>query len=137
MMLQKPVGRMSQFVNSTTLERNIPIPSPITLDELWAEGSKAFQQAVEPPNTVQQYFYCLSNQIICLHIASTALATQLTPALAHLATAPHTSPALTIHLWDRATTGVALPPLPATMQPPLSSPEFWGSYVHSERFQAF
>lgn len=137
MMLQKPVGRMSQRVNSTIPKHSMPIPSPITLDELWAGGSKAFQQAGEPPNEVQQYFYCLSNHIICLRIASAALATQLTPALAHLATAPHAAPALTINLWDTATTGVALPPLPATMQQPAPSTEQWGSYVHSERFQAF
>jgi len=119
------------------------MPAPVhgagnrTLPELWETVTAAFQQATQAVGQPLTYFYCIGEEHLCLRFASAALAAQLTPALAHLAAPPHPAPALTIMLWDAATTGVPLPPLPATMQQPASSAELWGSYVHSERFQAF
>lgn len=138
MTLQKLVGRMLPCVNTTTSSQGSFPPHVYTpLDELWTESSTAFQKATQPPQQPLNYFYCISPHIIGLRFATPALAAQLTPALAHLATVPHPAPALTIKLWDGATTGVALPPLPASMQPSAPSATHWGSYVHSDRFQAF
>lgn len=126
---------MLQSVNTTLpLQGRVSPPSPI-LDALWSRVTEAFQQAVQATQQSLNYFYCISGDILCLRFASIALAAQLTPALAHLATAPHASPTLTVNLWDRCSTGVALPPLPAKMQEPAANP--WGSYAHSTRFQAF
>lgn len=121
----------------TSLQGSLPPHAPTTLNEFWTEASAAFQQATQAPKQPLHYFYCISPYIICLRFASPALAAQLTPPLAHLATAPHPAPALTINLWDGATTGVALPARPTSMQPSTPSATHWGSYVHSERFQAF
>lgn len=127
---------MLPCVNTPPLQGSLP-PATYTLYELWTEASDAFQQATQAPQQPVNYFYGISPYIICLRFANTALAAQLTPALAHLATAPHSSPALTVNLWDGATTGVALPLLPALMQPSAPVATHWGSYVHSDRFHAF
>lgn len=111
------------------------------LTDVWADAQRAFQQARAisplPTSGQQEYFYGISDRIIHLSFAGASLASLLTPALAHLATAPHPAPDLTVKLWDKGSTGVALPPLPATMQQPLSADEQWGSHAHSERFHAF
>ena len=141
MMLPKLVGRMSIHTESLPFDPYIAVADPgirytpaLTLLDLWTAVSGAFQQATL---ATHDYFYAIDGSVVCLRFAGTALIAGLTPALAHLATAAHPTPALTINLWDSATTGVPLPSLPATMQQPLPADQQWGSYAHSERFHTF
>lgn len=145
MMLQKPVGRMSSRTKALPVEQYSAMAPPVevryrplvTLTDLWSAVSNAFQQAAQVISPTYEHFYRINENVICLRFAGTALVAGLTPALAHLAVAPHPTPALTVSLWDSATTGVPLPPLPTTMQQPLPADQQWGSYGHSERFHAF
>jgi hypothetical protein len=45
-----------------------------------------------------------------LGFAGSALVSRITPALAHLARPPGEAPAITVHLWDSASTGTTMPP---------------------------
>jgi hypothetical protein len=57
--------------------------------------------------------YRIAGAPICLEFASAALRERLTPAFSHLRDAwEGETPALTIHLWDSASTGSAAPPRP-------------------------
>lgn len=143
MMSRKRVGRMFQHGKTTpsvphavTPALRIP-PTIVALKAVWTAITDAFAQATQTTAQLVDYFYCINRRVVRLRFASAALAGQLTPALAHLATTPHPTPALTIKLWDSATTGVALPLLPATLQQTLPPAEQWGTYAHSERFHAF
>src|SRR5438105_2870760 len=69
-----------------------------------------------------------------LHFAGPALIDAVMPALAHLPrTAPTPNPALTICLWDRASTGVDLPPRPWSLEHQDSGSEEIPGF-NSERF---
>lgn len=60
--------------------------------------------------------YTMAGRTICLRFASPALRERLTPAFAHLTElsgAAATEPALTVSLWDSASTGAQPPPRPA------------------------
>lgn len=107
------------------------------LTDLWRAALLAFRQAFQKTTQPAEQFYCIGNRIIRLRFAGERLMTLLTPALAHLATVPHPTPDLTINLWDSATTGIALPPLPLRMQQPPPQYDRWSSYAHSGYFHAF
>lgn len=145
MTLPKLVGRMSSHTEGLFCEQDqavaprlsIRYAPSLTLLDLWATVSDAFQQATQAALSTHTHFYAIDGSVVCLRFAGAALVAGLTAALAHLATAPHPTPALTINLWDSATTGVTLPPLPATMYQPLPLDQQWGSYAHSARFHTF
>ncbi len=145
MMLQNRVGRMSSHGNTFQPEQHtVTAPAiavdytPLTLNDLWLAINDAFQQAAQATRSpTLDYFYRINESVVRLRFASPRLVEWLTPALAHLATTPRPSPALTVGLWDSTTTGVTLPPLPAAMQQPLPADELWGSYHHSDRFHTF
>lgn len=59
-------------------------------------------------------FYSIGGHTVRLRFAGPGLLPYLTPALAHVAAEP-AAPALTVHLWDSASTGAELSPLLAWM----------------------
>ncbi len=59
--------------------------------------------------------YNVAGHPICLRFAGPALLSHLTPALAHLESSPATTPALTICLWDSASTQTPMPLLAASL----------------------
>ena len=87
-------------------------------------------------------FFTIGGYTICLSFATEDMAGQLTPALAHLKTSAIDDPALTICLWDNASTQTQLPGLlPAFMR---SFQWYWHEYLDprqnvqplcSDRFQ--
>jgi len=127
MTLSKLVGRMSihterlpfELDQATALLVGVRYTPSITLLDLWSTVSGAFQQAAHVAPHTYNHFYRIDGNVVCLRFAGSALIAGVIPALAHLAIAPHPTPALTVNLWDSATTGATLPPLPATMQQPL------------------
>jgi hypothetical protein len=70
---------------------------------------EGFERAVQSVGGTSDYDYLLGGCSIRLRFASPALASKITPALAHR-TAPPASPALTVYLWDSNSTRTE-PPL--------------------------
>lgn len=73
---------------------------------------RAYQQAVEATSEEPVRSYRIAGRTIQLRFAGRALVPSITPALAHLAAKDGQIPALTICLWDSASTGTVCPPLP-------------------------
>lgn len=111
--------------------------SAITLLDSWNAATRTFTQATRDTADPLVYFYRICGHVVRLHFATPPLACGLTPALAHLVTAPQLTADLTINLWDSATTGIDRPALPEAIQQPPIDLKAGGSYLHSERFQAF
>lgn len=76
----------------------------------------AFRRAGALQRGAAQTFHVeLAGHVIRLHFAGPALVPLLTPAFSHIVCAPVAEPALTICVWDDASTGVTTPePPPAT-----------------------
>ncbi len=66
-----------------------------------------FERAAQVAGMIE-FFYAIGGYTVCLRFAGLGLVPYLTPAIAHLATAP-TTPDLTICLWDNASTSTRLP----------------------------
>ena len=77
----------------------------------FGEVFKAFQMAEKSSGCASERFYNLAGHIIRLRFSSSALVPLITPALEHLAVEEET-PALTVCLWDSASTGTRMPPPP-------------------------
>ena len=110
------------------------------LKDLWRALNDAWNQALTFPGLaakLQDHFYRVGDRVLHLAFANDSLVPLLTPALAHLEIAAPKTVDLRVKLWDRKSTGVFLPPLPATMYQPLPADAQWGSYAHCDRFQAF
>lgn len=75
----------------------------------------AFQRAEGVAGDSIDRFYNIGGYSIRLRFAGPALIPYITPALAHLAVELVTEPALTVCLWDSASTGTKLPSLPWAM----------------------
>lgn len=75
------------------------------------EAYKAFQMAEKASGCASERFYNLAGHIVRLRFSSSALVPLITPALEHLA-AKEETPALTVCLWDSASTGTRMPPPP-------------------------
>jgi hypothetical protein len=75
------------------------------------EVHRTFHQAVGSAGDCRDRFYRLGDHTIQLRFANAALFPFITPALDHLITQPHQSPALTICLWDNVSTHTLMPPL--------------------------
>ena len=73
---------------------------------------QAYRRAEEVMGGPINRFYEIAGYPICLRFAGSALISRLTPALQHLATPPVPTPALTVCLWDSASTGTPMPPPP-------------------------
>lgn len=76
------------------------------------EGYRRAEQAV---GGSFDRFYTIGDYTVRLRFAGPALLQELAPALAHLATGPTDAPALTICLWDSASTHTTLPLLVASL----------------------
>jgi hypothetical protein len=90
------------------------LPEVSDLDEVdrlvyFEAVSAGFARAVQKTGNVVERFYTIGKFTVCLRFADDALISQLTPALAHLATEPIPFPALTICAWDSASTKTQLP----------------------------
>ena len=70
---------------------------------------EGFQRAVQKTGGTVDRYYSIGGLTVCLRFAADSLPPLLTPALAHLATSPHSAPALTICVWDSASTQTQLP----------------------------
>lgn len=78
----------------------------------FAEVSAAFEEAGRAVGGIIDRSYTIAGYSIRLRFAGPALLPAITPALAHLEAPLHPAPALTVCLWDSATTGTKLPPFP-------------------------
>lgn len=80
-------------------------------DAFFQASQQAWAAAAQlcPPS---QHDYCFAGYPVQLQIIGSTLAARVTPALAHLASAPVAAPALTVRLWDIRCTPIALPPPP-------------------------
>jgi hypothetical protein len=78
------------------------------------EAYQKFQTAEQAFSRPPDRYYILAGHLIRLRFASSALVPIITPALEHLATKEGGAPALTVCLWDTASTGVKMPPPPWT-----------------------
>ncbi len=74
--------------------------------------AKQFEAATQAVGGSLNHDYHIAGHDIRLQFAGPALIPKLTPALAHLATAPTASPALTICIWDSASTCTRMPAPP-------------------------
>jgi hypothetical protein len=72
-------------------------------------AAAGFECASANVEAVFERFYTIGGLMVCLRFAGTALLSQLTPALEHLAAVSGPNPALTVCLWDTKSTGVSLP----------------------------
>jgi hypothetical protein len=88
--------------------------SKIDSEQFFDAVFAAYQDAAAG-NTIDRY-YSIAGFPIRLSFAGPALIPYLTRALAHLAISPVPSPALTVHLWDSASTHTPLPSLPWTAE---------------------
>jgi hypothetical protein len=79
---------------------------------------QAFQQAEEALGGPIDRFYAIGAYTIRLRFAGPALIPFITPAIEHLAAQPVPGPALTVCLWDSASTRTKMPP------PPWSSDDY-------------
>jgi len=68
-----------------------------------------FQRALRNCSGVIERFYSIGGCPVCIRFAGDALVPLLSPALSHLAIEPTSSPALTICVWDSASTQTQLP----------------------------
>ncbi len=93
-----------------------PSVAQLTEDRL-AGVTASFAAAAEASGGVISNEYVIAGARVSLRFASLALYERLTLAFAHLEVAHEVtmpSPALTVHLWDSATTGAIPPPRPST-----------------------
>jgi hypothetical protein len=87
-----------------------------------------FQKAELAAGSIER-FYTICGRTVCLRFAGSALISYLTPALNHLAAKPTSAPALTICLWDQASTNVKMPLLLSSFMRSLSGA--WWVHVDS------
>jgi hypothetical protein len=71
---------------------------------------EASQAAAQSVGGFIDRFYSIGGYNIRLRFAGAALIPHMTPALAHLEVSPNATPALTVCLWDSASTQISLPP---------------------------
>jgi hypothetical protein len=76
------------------------------------EAYQAFQRAEEAAGGPADRFYNIGEYMVRLRFAGSALIPFITPALEHLAAKHGSAPALTVCLWDRASTHTEMPPCP-------------------------
>jgi len=93
---------------------------------------RAFQRAEQLAGGPVDRFYTIGGYTIRLRFAGAALVPFVTPALEHLAVKPDPAPALTICLWDSASTRTKMPPPPWKVDDYVARGEIWG--FNNERF---
>jgi len=98
------IKHMSKPEAATSLSNSSP-------EAFFDSAYRAFDQATGAGAEVREFYYEIGGFPICIRIVGPAMATRLTPALAHNAISP-TAPALTICVWDTVSTDVAMPTPP-------------------------
>jgi hypothetical protein len=73
---------------------------------------RTFLEAERAAGGATHRFFDVAGQIVRLSFAGPALISRLAPALAHAETRPTAAPALTVCVWDGASTGTRMPRLP-------------------------
>ena len=89
-----------------------PVPADAALAAFFQAAVQAFEQAA---GAVCERAYRVGAARLQLRFANQRLLPRLTPALEHLAAPPDDAPpsgtpALTVCVWDSASTGIAMPP---------------------------
>jgi hypothetical protein len=102
----------------------LPVRPASALDGVAATAAAAADAA----GTIVARDFRVAGAPVRLLFAGEALAELLTPALNHVAAGPTVSPALTVHVWDSASTGTEPPPLP----PAPSDGPFGAFYYYSD-----
>ena len=80
--------------------------------EVFNEAYASYQKAEAASEVAIDRFYCIGGLKVRLRFAGSALIPYMTPALEHLVTEPVSNPALTVCLWDSASTKTTMPPPP-------------------------
>lgn len=68
--------------------------------------SRGHAQAIEAGARLHEQFYEIAGEVVRLRFAGDSLVAPLTRAIAHLETSPYERPALSVDLWDSASTGI-------------------------------
>lgn len=80
--------------------------------DFFEEAYQTFLRAAEVTGGSVDHYFAVGGQTVRTRFAGTALVHRLVPALMHITTNPTESPALTVCLFDSASTGVFMPPPP-------------------------
>lgn len=86
--------------------------SNLSTREFFTRVENIFDYAVEKTGAQRNFDYCIADRIIRLSFAGDALTNAFTAAIAHLAVPKQAGANITIHIWEIAETGAALPPIP-------------------------
>lgn len=81
-------------------------------EAFFAAVAGTFERAVRKGPSAETRDYLIAHRLVRLRFAGGALIPIVTPALDHLRADGAGEPALTVCLWDGATTGAGMPPLP-------------------------
>jgi len=100
-----PVDRSGRSVPAVSARETIPAA-------FFRELHQTFQRAVERTTGAIDRFYAIGGYTVELSFAGPSLIPSVTPAFEHLAAEPIENPALTVCLWDSASTGTEMPPPP-------------------------
>lgn len=91
---------------------------------------EAYERAESAVGGAVDYYYLIAGFLIRLRFAGAALVPYIAPALAHLKTEPAPDPALTICLWDSASTNTKMPPPPWKIEAYREGGEVHGQLIH-------
>ena len=95
-----------------TARSSSPQVDETAISEYFQKACLLFDHAATASGGVRERFYMVDAQPVRLRFAGPAFEPHITPALEHVDCPPSPSPGLTVLLWDRASTGVALPDPP-------------------------
>jgi hypothetical protein len=112
-----PSGRTDRqrFVIAKNEQEVLSASSEVGLLACFEAAHDAFQEAQAQSDSCIMRSYNVAGRTIDFHFAGRALFRLIDSALSHLATDSQRPPHRTICLWDRASTGTAIPPLHRTM----------------------
>lgn len=82
------------------------------LDAFFAELQISFFRAADAAGATRQLDFCIAERRVRLEFAGVSAIQSLTRALNHLTLPPQAEPDITLHVWDLAETGDAIPPPP-------------------------
>jgi hypothetical protein len=110
-------GALPTDTHMMDVRQTVPlIPSDTTVQTRPADffelAQAAFRQAEQSTEGPIDHYYAIGGYGVRLRFAGSGLVAKLRPALEHLKTQPNPAPALTICVWDSASTGTTMPPPP-------------------------
>lgn len=92
----------------------------------FTEAFQVFERAKDASGGTVDRFYSIAGHPVCLSFAGPALLPHVTPALEHLSSEPVSKPAITVYLWDSASTRTKMPPAPWSREDHLPRGEIRG-----------